>query len=440
MLLTWTIVVSACGSSQPPTPTPPGGNNPETITGRERLGWDQPAHSAAQVATFRYAIYVDNVRSELTEVTCTPTGTVSTFACSGRLPAMSTGAHVLELASFIISDGIVESPRSAQFRVTVTGSVAGASATISTGQVFTTADSVQLRADVLAEGLRDPTALAVADDGQAFVATADGIVSVKNRRASAALSSDAVTLAIGLSHDFARDRAVYVTQIGKDARGARVFQTSRFREADGALGERMVLLEHGPPSAEPAAALVVGTDGKLALAFDNGGSAAIAERMSEWRGKLLRLAPDGRASTDQRTASPILWRGLTSPRGLDWSPDGKAIWIADAGDRVERLRVLVAAPRQELWVEQSASYSVPAGFGVSGMAFYKHRAIPQFAGNLFVVGRDAGYVLRLRFDASGRPMTTEKLLEGAGVRAITVGGDGALYVVTRDAIVRLARV
>src|SRR5688572_23061538 len=114
-------VAAGCGDSRPPTPSPPGTGTGETITGRERVGWDQQAASSAELGTFRYAMYVDGTRSELSEVTCAQTAAAAGFSCSARLPVMTNGVHSLELAAFYDSGGIVESGKSPSLRVTVTG-------------------------------------------------------------------------------------------------------------------------------------------------------------------------------------------------------------------------------------------------------------------------------------------------------------------------------
>ena len=53
--------MAACGGKT--TPAPPSTETPsgERIIGTERLGWDQRAADAAELATIRYAIYVDGV-------------------------------------------------------------------------------------------------------------------------------------------------------------------------------------------------------------------------------------------------------------------------------------------------------------------------------------------------------------------------------------------
>lgn len=438
------LVAVACGTSTPPTPSPPGTNG-ESITGRERIGWDQKASSASELQTFRYAVYVDNVRSEIGEVACAATAGANGYPCSGRLPAMSNGTHVVEIAAFIDLNGIVEGPRSAPLRVTVTGVSAGTPGPLTSGDMLSTADGVTLRLDVRYEGLRDVAALAIASDGRAFVATADGVVIVKDGESLGPPQlTDGRTLALDLSPTFERDGYVFVTQAIPATSGATVFRTSRLRDMGGWLADRMVILEHGPTSADPAAALRFAADGTLHLAFDDGGSAAAAQRMSEWRGKLLRMHPDGRTPSDQAAASPVVWRGLSSPRGFDWTRDGAALWLADAArDGVERLRLLVASSTQPRRTAQTAAYVLPQGLGASGLALYRSRAIEEFAGDLFVAGRAGGYVLRIRFDPNDptRPATTERLLEGmAGtVRAIAIGADGAIYFCTDSKLVRLVQ-
>ena len=107
------FVIAACGKP-PNSPT-----DTEQITGTERFGWDQPAADAGELATFRYAIYVDESRSEAADVTCASAPTNGRFACTSQLPAMSTGTHSLQVASFTNDGGAVrESARSAVVRVT----------------------------------------------------------------------------------------------------------------------------------------------------------------------------------------------------------------------------------------------------------------------------------------------------------------------------------
>jgi hypothetical protein len=106
------FVFAACGGS----PSPPSGA--ETITGTERFGWDQPAADAGELASFRYAFYVDDARLEAADVSCAPGPSSGRFACTSDLPTMSSGVHTLQVAAFVIDAGAIrESARSAAVRV-----------------------------------------------------------------------------------------------------------------------------------------------------------------------------------------------------------------------------------------------------------------------------------------------------------------------------------
>ncbi len=98
-VVTALAAIPACGSSTPPPSTsgPAGGG--ERITGRERLGWTQSAADATELASFRYAAYVDNNRVELA-ATCGASG--GAFSCSSPMPPMNAGAHSIELVSFVV--------------------------------------------------------------------------------------------------------------------------------------------------------------------------------------------------------------------------------------------------------------------------------------------------------------------------------------------------
>ena len=89
------------------------------MTGVERLGWGQMAADSDELSTFHYAVYLDGARAELTGASCQPPASPASaiFDCSAPIPAMSAGAHTLELAAFIVVDGApLESARSAPLR------------------------------------------------------------------------------------------------------------------------------------------------------------------------------------------------------------------------------------------------------------------------------------------------------------------------------------
>lgn len=441
-------LVAACGRTPPPTPSPPSDPG-ETITGRERLGWDQPAGDAAELATFRYAIYVDSVRSELAEVICGATPGPGGFACSGRLPALANGTHTLELAAFILdAGGALESPRSAPLRVTVSALTAPPidAPPLAAGDAITTADGLTLHAERIAADLNDVVDLALLASGDLLVAERDGGLRVVRHglRVPPSITDlpssgrDGGIASVTAAPDFIRTGHVFVIHTPPGG-----FRIVRYRAAGDALVDRMPLMRDVAASPDSAAVLRFGPDGKLYAAFDDGGSRETAARASEWNGKVLRLNPDGSTPDDQPAASPVFWSGLRAPRGLAWAADG-TLWIADERrERLERLAALGVESIRPRRPGQRASYPLPQPFGARALAFHPGGNVPDLRGNLLIAANDAGYLLRIRFDAVDphRIVTSERLLEGriGPVRAATAGRDGSIYVAGGTSLWRLGR-
>jgi glucose/arabinose dehydrogenase len=440
------LTTTACGGkSNPPAPSPGTGTG-GSITGSERLGWDQAASTADELARLKFAVYVDGKRSAIADVTCGQTAGAAGYPCSGRLPAMTPGSHVLELAAYTDAGSVIESPKSSPLSVTVSGSSTGSTpAAIADGDVITSSDGVRLRVEVLYDALDDPATIAVTADDRVFIGSRTGTLTIIDPdRAGRIVSSETVpVLSLALSPSYDRNGYLYaIESITSD--GRTLFRTVRNRLLASRPGERMVIMENGPVSRDAAAALRFGPDGKLYAAFDNGGSVDAAQRMSDWSGKLLRMEPDGHTPEDQAAASPVYWTGLTSPRGFDFAADGSTIWIADAStDGTERLRVLTIDTERPRRARQRATFALPDGLGASAIAFHRGGPVPEFNGNLFVAGRTGGYILRIQLDPAdaARPVSTERLLEGqvGTVRALSIAADGAIYFCTDTSLMRLVR-
>jgi hypothetical protein len=411
----------------PSTPTPPGGG--ETITGSERLGWDQQASNAAELATFRYAIFVDGNRSEVAGVSCGTTAAAAGFPCSGRLPAMSAGAHALQLAAFVVRDGqTFESDRSGTLNVVVSGATAAerSAPTPVVGALIKVAGATTFRTDRIVQGLERPTDLAIAPDRRVFVAEASSrvsIVSGRTRRTALEPIPGTTILALTLDPQFARTRHVYVVRALVESTPAFV-RLLRYREVGGTLGEEATLLDGVPASADqPAAALRFGPDGKLYAAFE---------------GNVLRLNADGSTPRDQPSGRPIFAMGVRKPRGLDWDADGR-LWIADRDGETRGERLLGFAGRPEPGVPHltpAVSYPLPVPLGASSLAFHP-------LGDLLIGAEFAAHVLRIRFEPTDRlrVLGTERLLEGNvdAVRAVAAWSDGSVYLGTNGSLVVLVR-
>jgi glucose/arabinose dehydrogenase len=454
---------SACGGKTPAPPTTPNPGGSETITGRERFGWNQQADGTAELAAFGYTIFVDGNRFTVGAVSCGTSPSTDGFACSGQLPAMSNGAHALQLATFMTENGAtIESERSAALNVVVSASSAiEASATSGAGDMSRGGERADSRAGLpgakpagrRVDGLQQPNDLAIAPDGRVFVAEASGRISIVTggRRFTALESVGGARvemLAIALDPQVARNGLVYVIRALDSA--TPVFQLVRYREVGGTLAEAATLLDNVPLDTardrpldtardglaskmrpldslslardRPAAALRFGPDGRLYAAFEERRDATPAE--GSYNGKILRLNPDGTTPRDQRGGSPVFAAGARRPRGLTWDADG-VLWIVD-GDSMGPERLIAAAPAP------GPSYTLPVPFGAASAVF-------DSTGDLLLGAETAGYILRVRFDPKDRRRVvgTERLLEGEveGIRALAVAADGTVIVGTNTALI-----
>jgi glucose/arabinose dehydrogenase len=305
--------------------------------------------------------------------------------------------------------------------------------------VITTADGVQLAADLLVSGLDDVADFVVTLDGRILAAERGGRLRIASGAAvtEALGGRDGGIASLALDPDFVRTGHVYVVHAPEAS-----FRIIRYRLVDGQLIERMSLVRDIPASSDAAAALRFGPDGRLYAALDDGGSRDAAARMSEWSGKILRLNPDGSTPEDQPAASPVFWSGLRAPSGLDWTSPAATLWMAERGaDGIERIRALVTPGARPRRPGQSATYVLPQPLGAGSLAFYRGDIVRAFASNMFLAAREGRYLLRIRFDEQDplRAVSSEKLLEGriGQVRSVVARPDGSLYVASESAIWRL---
>jgi glucose/arabinose dehydrogenase len=414
------------------------------------MGWDQQAGDAAELATHRFAIYVDGTRAELTEVSCSNTRGASGFACSGRLPPLTPGAHSLELATYVADAPLLESARSAPLQVVV-GAAASSAArgAWESGFTETTADGLRMRVDKLLDGLEEPVDAAFLPDGRLLIAERTGRVRLVDEGKLQAV--DALTieqedrgapetlLSIAVDPDFEKTHFVFVVQTAQSASGA-VFRLARYRELRGTLAERAVLLESVNTAPEnPAAILRFGPDRKLYLAV--GGQAS--------GGKLLRLNLDGTMPRDQAGTTPAIAGGLRFPRGLGWHPRSGILWIADDdtgnGVPVDAGAAHVSGITTQGTPVRAVVRGRHALRGGSGsLAFYSGDVLPGMRNAALIASPDGRHLLSLQFAADDpvRIASEERLLEDrvGEIRVVLTGPDGTVYFCTGDALGRLGRI
>jgi glucose/arabinose dehydrogenase len=436
-------VLAACGGNNNNNGGGDGGVI--QINGTERIGWDQQAADTSELSTLRYKIWVDGVSNDASDASCSNTAGTSGFPCTSALPHMSGGAHTLELSAYVDGYPGLESGRSTALSVNVTGQTVAFQVPRTSASVLTTADGVQLRQDVIAQGLTDITDLAFTGDGRVLVSERIGrvrlIVGGQLQPEPAATLADVDTsgggglLSIAVDPAFAETRftyGVYTTPRGT--------QLVRFVEANGRLVNPAVLMSDITyRAANPAASLRFGPDRKLYLALDDGGDPGRAGDLGSYSGKVLRLNADGTTPSDQAGGTPVYLLNVNAPRGMAWGPDRETLWVANAGDGGTALLDVARSPGRQQRAVPITRYALPSGTTPVGLVTYAGNPLPTLRGNLLVAIGEQPEILRLRLDGSN-PSTvvaTERLptdLNGP-LRAIGVSPEGTIYLASPDAVV-----
>src|SRR5580765_1732453 len=192
-LLPWIVAalfVSSCGGSDSSPTTPSssapsapstgsgsGSSSSATVTGVEKVGWDQVADTASQLSHYQYVAFVDDAPQVLANAACGTAATNGAFACTASLPKMTLGSHRLEIATEEIDGARRMSVRSPVLLLNVVATKALAAAgQLSRGVI--TFDGIQLVAETVVTRLSAPSALAAAADGRIFIANRTGSVVV----------------------------------------------------------------------------------------------------------------------------------------------------------------------------------------------------------------------------------------------------------------------
>jgi aldose sugar dehydrogenase len=432
---------STPSSSPPPAPSTGGGGTAPpagatTVSGTEKIGWDQPADSASQLSRFQYLGYVDDAPQVLKNVSCGTTSTNGAFACSASLPTMAAGSHGLELAAQEIG-GLIGA-RSPLLLLNVVPKSTALAAQLT--RTLTSFDGVSLVAETIATGLSAPSALAAAADGRFFIANRDGAVLVWQngkilaapalRLADAAQTSDVGLIGLALDPEFASNGQAFVAYVARSEDGTFVNRVLRLREANGVFGQAIPILEDralAAPLRPPRIRVAADHTVYVSLPAPD---QATAESYASYAGKILRINADGTTPRDNQGATPVISAGEATIGGFDRHPATGRLWIAghDWQGR-DFLRDFLAGPGGAATFESVVD--------PSGAAFYANTRIAGFLNDFFIGALNGRHLRRVHFNRSdpNRIEITEHLLDGQYGRIgdVVVGPDGAIYFCTSNA-------
>jgi glucose/arabinose dehydrogenase len=217
----------------------------------------------------------------------------------------------------------------------------------------------------------------------------------------------------------------------------------------------------GPADASFGARMAFGRDGMLYVTSGDRNWGEKAQDPSSHLGKVIRIRDDGRVPRDNPFVGregylpEIYTLGHRNPTGLAVNPANGQLWSTEFGPRGGDELNLIEAGKNYGWilVTHGNHYNNdPVARGadnVPGMTdpvlfwapstnpgnivWYTGDELPAWRGNLLLAAMSRALV-RISFDAAGKPVGQERLLSDLGqrFRDVRQGPDGAVYLLTDE--------
>ncbi|WP_313455688.1 PQQ-dependent sugar dehydrogenase [Pseudomonas sp.] len=336
----------------------------------------------------------------------------------------------------------------------------------------------QLTVSTVADGLRNPWALAFLPGGRDMLVTERiGILRIVNAEGKVGPAITGVPkvwaegqgglLDVVLSPEFNRDHTVYLSfaEEGSDGKAGTAVGRGQLSEDRARLENFQVIFRQQPKLSEGnhfGSRLVFDRDGYLFIALGENNQRSTAQDLDKLQGKVVRILPDGEVPKDnpfvgQKNVRPEIWSfGHRNQQGAALNPWTGKLWTHEHGPRGGDEINIPAAGKNYGWpiATHGINYSmlpIPEAKGkhvqgmvdphhvwekspgISGMAFYDSPMFKAWDHNLFIGALATEELIRLQLD--GDKIVHEERLLGdlkARIRDVRVGPDGYVYVLTDD--------
>jgi len=344
-------------------------------------------------------------------------------------------------------------------------------------QQFPTGEG-QITVSTVADGLRNPWALAFLPGGKDMLVTERPgnlrLVSAEGK-VGAPISGVPKVWAEGqgglldvvLSPEFAKDRTVYLSyaEEGSDGKAGTAVGRGQLSEDRARLENFNVIFRQQPKLSVGnhfGSRLVFDRNGYLFIALGENNQRPTAQDLDKLQGKIARILPDGEVPKDnpfvgKDNVRPEIWSfGHRNQQGAALNPWTGKLWTHEHGPRGGDEINIPQAGKNYGWpvATHGINYSllpIPEAKGkqvdgmvgphhvwekspgISGMAFYDSPTFKAWDHNLFIGALATQELIRLQLD--GDKIVHEERLLGdlkARIRDVRVGPDGYLYVLTDD--------
>lgn len=275
-------------------------------------------------------------------------------------------------------------------------------------------------------------------------------------------------LEVLLDPDFETNKHVYISYVSKGEGGSTTKVIRAQLENDSLQNIETILLalpySHG--MYHYGGGMTFGDDGKLYVTVgerlfneDNEPEIPIAQDLSDRRGKIYRLNPDGSIPADNPDFGPdaipgIYALGIRAAQGITVEPTTGNIWFSEhgtnQGDEINLLRkeanygwpvITTGTYRGNTFVPQKVAgtiYTDPIWYwkhtvAPTGLTFYTGDEFPHWKNNLMVPGLSRGSLWRIRIAGETVKSMEELFLDDRQrSRKAVQSPEGKLYLLTED--------
>ncbi|QQE82397.1 PQQ-dependent sugar dehydrogenase [Pseudomonas putida] len=336
----------------------------------------------------------------------------------------------------------------------------------------------QVTVSTVADGLRNPWALAFLPGGKEMLVTErTGNLRVVNAEGKVGPPISGVPkvwaegqgglLDVVLSPEFAQDRTVYLSyaEEGSDGKAGTAVGRGQLSEDRARLENFDVIFRQQPKLSVGnhfGSRLVFDRNGYLFIALGENNQRPTAQDLDKLQGKIVRILPDGEVPKDnpfvgKDAVRPEIWSlGHRNQQGAALNPWTGKLWTHEHGPRGGDEINIPQAGKNYGWpiATHGINYSlmpIPEAKGdhvdgmvdphhvwekspgISGMAFYDSPTFKAWDHNLFIGALATQELIRLQLD--GDKIVHEERLLGdlkARIRDVRVGPDGYLYVLVDE--------
>jgi len=362
--------------------------------------------------------------------------------------------------------------------------IASPAANAAESRIFRT-ELVNVRAEILADGLVHPWGMAFLPDGAVLVTERPGRLRIFSKgKISAPIPGvpkvyahgQGGLLDVALAKDFAKRGTIFLSfaQAGRHGAGTAVARAKLVREGDHARLENTKIIfstKRKTGNRQYGSRIVVDRDGSLFVTTGDGGQEKRAQDFFDAAGAVLHINPDGSIPADNpfpdgKKGLPQIWsKGHRNIEGAAIDPTTDRLWTVEHGPKGGDELNHPEAGKNYGWpvisygtnydgtkigigthapgYEQPVYYWDPS-IAPSGLAIYSGSMFPEWRGDFLVGALKFELVARLHRNDSGKIVHEERMFKRAfgRIRDVRQAPDGSVWLLTDEengAIIRLSR-